>query len=163
MFSGRHYMYDIDKVIASIKNILAEKYIEEFIDLLEKNELKFQKSVYTDLDQKLFIHIAKKSVDRIINNKKNEIIEYIENDYKPQEILPLVCDRFFSEQRAMSFIKNYYKENDLVSPDDKKVYVLFGIFSIFSGMFLMTSIVGIFTHILHGIKLITKSSKKLDK
>ncbi len=155
-----YYDMDVMNVVSSIKNILSEKYIDEFVKLLENDNLVFDKLKYPELDKNTFHHIEHKAIDRIIEYRYEDIEFYLEKGYKPEEIIPSMVDKFLSEEKASEFIDEYYKKNDLVKPQQRPVLIAFGLFSIFTGVFWVHSIVGIIGGILHGLKLITKSSRK---
>ncbi len=63
------YNYDINNIVFSIKNILWEKYGNEFKTLLETEQLDSKRENYSFLDDEIFDFIKEKEINSIISAK----------------------------------------------------------------------------------------------
>ncbi len=130
------YAYDINNIVSSIKNMFSEKYSKEFKDLLEAEQLEAKREDYSFLDDEIFNFIKKKEINNIISDKKREIRQLLYDGYIDIEVAKAVQNKYFSLENALSYIRNYKSQNEIVSKKGKYDYIFYGILLVISAVVL---------------------------
>ncbi len=130
------YGYDINNIVSSIKNILSEKYGEEFKTLLEADQLEAKRENYPFLDDEIFDFIKEKEIKRIRYGKKREIRKLLYEGYIDIEVAKAVQNKYFTLENAISYIKEYKSRNEVVSKKEKSDYVFIGILLVIAAVVL---------------------------
>ena len=158
------YNYDINNVVFSIKNILWEKYRNEFKTLLETEQLDSKRENYSFLDDEIFDFIKEKEINSIISAKKREIRQLLYEGYIDIEVAKAVQHKYFTLENAISYIKEYKSRNEVVSKKGKSNYIFWGILLLIAGVTLSIATTRLFYGaVIVGIGMIIKGASDIKK
>lgn len=124
------FKYDVFNTIFNIKDLLYDKYGEEFKNLIVEERLMENREGYPMLVDPVFESIKKKVINTLIKKEKKLINGLINDGLEEDQISKIFNSKYFSAYEILSYIDKYKKENRIITPEKKTFYLNIGFLKI---------------------------------